>query len=90
MIATLRLLGALCLVQVAGQETVFPGDRWEQVAPESQGVDPAGLEEAIGQLRNAAGPDYVAEMLVVRHGRLIWSGPNIDRQHPFQGAGLVE
>jgi CubicO group peptidase (beta-lactamase class C family) len=60
---------------------VFPGQDWAEESPSSQGIDPAKLEDAIAYLKDHTGKDGVQELAIVRNGRLVWKGPNIDKQH---------
>lgn len=69
---------ALALSATAAQEAAFPGTRWEEVSPESQGVDPAALESAMDCLAEHVGRDGAKRAVVVRNGRLIWKGPEAD------------
>ncbi|MEX2559192.1 MAG: serine hydrolase [Pirellulales bacterium] len=69
------------LAPAAAEEMVFPQDDWEEAAPESQGVDAAGLQAAIAWLKDNVGKDGTSELVVVRNGRLIWKGENIDKVH---------
>jgi CubicO group peptidase (beta-lactamase class C family) len=62
-------------------DTVFPAEEWETVAPEAEDLDSAKLEIAVDFLKNHTGKDGVTELLVVRNGRLVWVGENIDHQH---------
>lgn len=66
---------------VAAPTTVFPGARWEEASPGSQGVDARKLEDATRLLAAAVGTNGVQEMVIVRHGRMIWKGDSIDRRH---------
>ena len=54
--------------------SAFPGADWESVAPETQGVAPAALNEALQLMAAACGPLGVRRAVVVRGGRIIWSG----------------
>jgi len=65
----------------AAQPTVFPGADWAEAAPESQGVDSAKLNEAAQLLARTVGADGARELVVVRHGRMIWKGDDIDKRH---------
>lgn len=60
---------------------VFPGTDWEERSPESQGVDSAGLKEAINYLHANAGGAGASEVAVIRNGYMIWKGSNIDHKH---------
>jgi CubicO group peptidase (beta-lactamase class C family) len=65
----------------ASDRMVFPGDRWEVATPESQGVDWAKLHAAISYLEQHAPPDGVKELVIVRSGRIVHQGPQIDKVH---------
>lgn len=65
----------------AGRAMVFPGKDWEEATPQSQGVDPAKLEEAVALLGRTIGKDGVRELVIVRNGLIIWKGDNIDKVH---------
>lgn len=86
-----RLLAALMLgtglaCAAAAPATVFPGEHWEEATPESQGVDADGLRAAADLLRRKVGQDGARELVIVRHGRLIWKGEDIDRRHGIWSA----
>jgi CubicO group peptidase (beta-lactamase class C family) len=59
----------------------FPGERWEEASPESQGVDSGRLRVALEYLEGNAGSDGIHEVAVVRNGRMIWHGDRIDEVH---------
>ena len=65
----------------ASSEMIFPGERWQEATPEAQNVDSAKLEAAISYLKNHSGSDGVKELVIIRNGRLIWKGADIDKQH---------
>jgi len=81
--AVLVLLTLLLLTrQAAGEnDIVFPGKEWEMASPESQGVDPAKLQEAVSLLGRTVGADGTRELVIVRNGRVIWHGDDIDKMH---------
>ncbi|OHB74267.1 MAG: hypothetical protein A2Z25_03180 [Planctomycetes bacterium RBG_16_55_9] len=62
------------------KEMVFPGAVWEQASPESQSVDSAKLAAAVDYLREHAGSNGVKRLIIVRNGRAIWQGPEVDRR----------
>lgn len=62
-------------------DMAFPGQDWEEAAPDSQGIDPAKLAAAVQYLEHNAGRDGVKELLVVRNGRLVWKGADVDKVH---------
>jgi CubicO group peptidase (beta-lactamase class C family) len=65
----------------AAPTRVFPGARWEEATPESQDVDAKKLEAATRLLAATVGSDGVRELVIIRHGRLIWKGGGSDRRH---------
>jgi CubicO group peptidase (beta-lactamase class C family) len=66
---------------VDAQMMVFPKEQWEQTAPESQGMDGKRLAAAVEYLKAHAGGDGVRELVLVRNGRLVWKGDDIDKVH---------
>jgi len=67
--------------------TVFPGARWAERSPESQGVDPAKLQAALSYLASRPGGSaQISEMAIVRNGYLIWKGAGIDSWHEIYSA----
>ena len=66
---------------VAAPTRVFPDARWEEATPQSQGVDAKKLEAATRLLAASVGSNGVQELVITRHGRMIWKGDRIDRRH---------
>ena len=68
---------------------IFPGQVWVEAAPESQGVDAAKLEAAMQILadicKDRKGSEHKGKSrsLVIRNGRLIWKGSDIDAVQPI-------
>ena len=60
---------------------VFPGKRWDIVAPAAEGLDAGKLAKAVDYLKANSGKDGVRELVVVRRGRIVWHGDNIDNVH---------
>jgi len=60
---------------------IFPGDTWQRAVPESQGIDPAKLYEALDNLYANAGGAGTDETVIVRNGYLIWEGPEANNVH---------
>jgi CubicO group peptidase (beta-lactamase class C family) len=82
----LRLLLVIAVWQAGmdlgtAADRVFPGTGWETAAPESQGFDPAKLAAAVEYLQANTGRDGVRELVIVRHGRLVHAGDNVDKVH---------
>ncbi|HUT32121.1 MAG TPA: serine hydrolase [Planctomycetota bacterium] len=65
---------------------VFPARNWEEATPDSQGVSPTALSEAIAHLKANTGRDGVNELAIIRNGRMIWRGPDIDKVHGIWSA----
>jgi len=63
------------------QDMAFPAKEWEESTPASQGVDGAGLERALSYLSRHCGEDGIAEIAVVRNGRLIRKGERSGQSH---------
>jgi CubicO group peptidase (beta-lactamase class C family) len=67
--------------------TVFPGTDWQEATPESQGVDPGRLQDAVdglaGALRDWGGTDT---LFIVRNGRAIFAGPKSAEQYQIFSA----
>lgn len=64
-------------------EGEFPGETWRRATPESQGVDPAGMKNAVDFMDQQFGPDGAKELVIIRNGCLIWEGPQADAYHPI-------
>ena len=77
----LGLTGLLTAVPCRAAETVFPGPQWTEAMPESQGVNSAKLKEAAELLARTVGADGSRELIVIRHGRMIYRGDDIDKRH---------
>jgi CubicO group peptidase (beta-lactamase class C family) len=60
---------------------VIPGKKWEEVTPESQRIDAARLREAVALLARTVGTNGAEELVIVRNGRIVWKGDEIDRVH---------
>jgi CubicO group peptidase (beta-lactamase class C family) len=92
----LQLTILLCLLVVFScssgpqpKDVVFPGDAWETATPESQGVDPRRLDAALQYLEGQCGEYGIRETVVIRHGRLIWEGPDSRNQHRTWSIGKI-
>ncbi|NOR15174.1 MAG: hypothetical protein GQ544_05685, partial [Candidatus Aminicenantes bacterium] len=61
---------------------IFPGSDWEVASPESVGISPSMLKEAINYL----GYEFVdiggiSELIIIRKGYIVLKGSNIFRKH---------
>ena len=65
---------------IQSAQVTFPGDAWAQVSPESQQVDSKKLGAAVDYLRDHSGSNGVDRLIMIRHGRAIWTGPEADRR----------
>jgi CubicO group peptidase (beta-lactamase class C family) len=66
---------------VAEGSVAFPGKAWEVVQPEAEGLDSKRLQEAIDTLKQKVGKDGVKELVIVRRGRALWLGDDVDKVH---------
>ena len=80
--ARTALMLCAAISAAAAERPVFPGKNWREASPESQGVDPARLREAMNYLDAHAGIGGATEAVVVRNGRLIWRGAHSGAFHP--------
>ncbi len=69
----------ICSQATKSAPAAFPGEAWEQASPESQSVDLAKLMAAVDYLREHSGGNSVNRLIIVRNGRVIWQGPEVDR-----------
>jgi CubicO group peptidase (beta-lactamase class C family) len=80
----LALLTVLFPAGFAGADEAkmrFPGKQWEVVQPQAEGLDPARLNEAIEVLKKHVGRDEAKELVIVRRGRIVWLGDDVDKVH---------
>ena len=62
-------------------DMAFPGKEWAEATPLSQGVDPDRLRDAVEHLARQCGRDGARQLVVVRNGRVIWKGDDVDHVH---------
>jgi len=62
-------------------DIVFPSEQWEETSPQSQSLDATKLAAAVDYLKQHSGRDGVRELMIVRNGRLVWKGDDIDKVH---------
>jgi hypothetical protein len=78
------LFGAVLEAAAAAQQaTVFPGRDWEERPPKSQGLDASKLQAAVDYLKAHAPRDGSDELVIIRHGFLLWTGAHSDRAVPL-------
>lgn len=68
---------------------VFPGKKWKEKSPQSQGVDPAALEAALEFFHKNSGGSGTDQMVIVRNGYIIWKGPEADTFHEIFSATKI-
>ena len=78
---TLLVCTAAPICAVGRSSVVFPGERWQTATPESQGVDATKLCDALDYLCANSGGVGTDETVVIRHGYLIWQGPDANNVH---------
>ena len=49
--------------------------------PDSQGVDPSALDEAMDYLASICGEMGTSDCVVLKNGRVIWQGANVNHRH---------
>ncbi|MHC4584106.1 MAG: serine hydrolase domain-containing protein [Planctomycetota bacterium] len=69
------------VVYITNKTMTFPGKEWEEVTPESQGMNSTRLNAAVSYLKNNTGRDGVNELVIIRNGYMVWKGSNIDKVH---------
>ncbi len=69
------------VLYITNSKMVFPGKDWEEVTPESQGINSAKLDAAISYLKDNTEGDGVNELVIIRNGYMVWKGTKIDKVH---------
>jgi len=59
----------------------FPKESWKEASPESQGVNPKKLNEAMDYLAGVSGQQGNRQALVICNGFVIWKGDETDNLH---------
>src|SRR5688500_14689232 len=75
------ILASAALQFASAAEMTFPGVQWEEVSPETAGLNSAKLRETVRHLEANTGGDGARELVIVRNGRIVWRGDNIDHVH---------
>ena len=80
--------GDLMAGDIEGQGMIFPGEDWAVASAESQGVDGEKLDQAMGiiaeiadDFRDGTKSAGNTQVVVIRNGRMIWGGSDIDNMH---------
>ena len=79
-IGIVLLVVAMCNQVARSDQMVFPGAAWEEATPESQSVDSTKLGAAVDYLRDHSGHNGVKRLIIVRNGRVIRKGSEVDRR----------
>lgn len=77
----LHILFLLTVNVASAERMAFPGKEWQQMSPESQGINSKKLNSAIQYLSKNTSKDGVKELVIVRNGYIIWKGKEIDKVH---------
>ena len=80
-IAAVSCLAVPFLAKCDAQEMYFPGTEWTRVAPEAELMDSATLEDAVALLEANSSFNGVETLAIIRNGRMIWSGSDIEAQY---------
>ena len=59
----------------------FPEGDWLERTPESQGIDPVKLDQALSYLSSQCGEHKTDQTLLICNGYMIWRGNDIDNMH---------
>jgi CubicO group peptidase (beta-lactamase class C family) len=62
-------------------DTVFPSEQWIEAKPEEVGINSKTLGQAVNFLELNSGRSGTQELIIIRGGRLIHKGDNIDKVH---------
>lgn len=66
---------------------IFPGSDWEEASPESLGINPFLLKEAVNYLSyEFVDIGGVSELVIIRNGYMLLKGSNVYRQHNIWSA----
>ncbi len=74
-------IALLWTVEAVPAARVFPHAAWEEASPESEGLNPESLKRAVAHLEANTGRDGARELVIIRNGRMVWKGDNIDHVH---------
>ncbi|MBI2479922.1 MAG: serine hydrolase [Planctomycetia bacterium] len=81
-VCTLVSVAASCAATTSlADDMTFPREQWEETSPQLQSLDTTKLATAVDYLKQKSGRDSVRELVIVRNGRLVWKGENIDKGH---------
>jgi len=59
----------------------FPEGDWVEKTPDSQGVNPDKLNQALDYLASQCGEHKTDQVVIIRNGYMIWRGNDIDNMH---------
>ncbi len=58
-----------------------PAMTWSTSSPAAEGLNPEAFAAALAVLEQHSGENGLSETFIVRHGKVVFAGPNIDRSH---------
>jgi CubicO group peptidase (beta-lactamase class C family) len=77
----------LCFLIIPGLlASVGSGRELPTTSPEAQGVDGAKLKAAVAHMDDRFDPNGAKELVIVRNGCVIWTGPDVDAYHNIWSA----
>ncbi len=76
--ALLAIAASCAAATSLANDMTFPGAQWEEASPHSQSLDAKKLAVAVDYLKQHAGRDGVRELVIVRNGRMVWKGEDVD------------
>lgn len=79
--SVIRMAAATDPAAASAGTMISPGAAWVEATPVSQQMDSAKLRDAVAFLKANSGRDGARELVIIRNGRLIWKGDNIDHVH---------
>jgi len=59
----------------------YPEAEWTTASPASQGIEEPALLDAIQYLEAQAGRDGIDQLVIIRHGMVVWQGAHADSVH---------
>lgn len=80
-LAPVMTCGLIAGCEPLPEQMVFPGRKWMTATAESQGFDPEKFGEVIRWYGENTPHGRAREMIIVRRGRVIWEGPEVDQVH---------
>ncbi len=79
--ANLEIYDWLLSNDLSQRKMVFPGEEWAIATPQEQGIDHGKMMAALKVLESYCGEDGLRQAMLIRNGRVVFSGDNIERSH---------